>query len=586
MNPLGRPRSKRLGGPPPRIAFLVDWLEDPYQSALLAGAAAEAARRGATLVALPGGIIGGRTRNGVVRNYVYDLVQTSNFEGAIVLSGTLGNQLGPQAVAELIQKFDGMPVVSIGVPIPGHSSVLVDNKTGMKRAIEHLAREHGYRRIAFIRGPEVNAEAEARYQAYLEVLAENDIAFDPKLVLCGDFQREGGAKAVITLLDEHGIPASSIDAIAAATDLMVMGAVDELERRGIRVPTDIGAVGFDDLEEVRYLSPPLTSVRQPLAEQGVEAVRLLLSQITGGERGVSRLLETHFIRRRSCGCQPRETVSDGERAMSKNRLSLSAEIVRARPLATAEMTRAARGSFVGADRGWEDRLWNALSDEFKTDERDPSDPFRTALERLLQQVIEAGGDVTLGHDLVSSLRGQLWAAAGDDALKIGRVEDLLHDSRILISTLVERSQARKRLEAQAWARLLGDVSVRLSGAQNRRELRWRIAEQMPRLGIGFCLVLGSVDEAALRVKLEVAWGIDSPVLEADLGSVYSALDFLPPGSFDLDQPRCFVAMPLARDAGNEAYGYLVVQYSAIDGYAFEIIRELLTAASLATRFAD
>lgn len=575
-----------MGGPPPRIAFLVDWLEDPYQSALLAGAAAEAARRGATLVALPGGIIGGPTRNGVVRNYIYDLVRASNFEGAIVLSGTLGNQLGPGAVAEVIAAFGDVPVVSIGVPIAGHSSVLVDNKSGMRRAIEHLARDHGYRRIAFIRGPEVNAEAEARYQAYLEVLDESGIEFDPTLVLAGDFQREGGARAVATLLDERGVAVAAIDAIAAATDLMIMGAMDELERRGIHVPTDIGVVGFDDLEEVRYLSPPLTSVRQPLAEQGIEAVRLLLGQLTGGGAVASRVLETHFIRRRSCGCRPREAVSVVGRRAPQARLSLSAEVVRARPLALAEMTRAARGSFVGAERGWEDRLWSALSDEFETEERQPGEPFRSALEGLLVQVIEAGGDITLGHDLVSALRSQLWAAAGDDPARLGRVEDLLHDARILISTLVERSQVRKRLEAQAWARLLGDVSVRLSGAQNRRELRRRIAEQMPRLGIGFCLVLGSVGAASSRVKLEIAWAENAPVLEAELGTLYPALDLLPPGSFDPDEPRTFVVMPLTRDAGNEAYGYLALHYAAIDGYAFEILRELLTAGSLATRFAD
>jgi len=585
MSMLGRGRGKRLGGPPPRIAFLVDWLEDPYQSALLAGAAAEAARRGATLVAVAGGILGGTTRNGVARNYLFNLVQPSHFEGAILLSGTLGNQLGPAAIEAMMQKFAGIPVVSIGVPIAGRAAVLVDNKIGMRRAIEHLVMEHGYRRIVFIRGPEVNAEAEARYLAYREVLAEHGIPLDENLVLSGDFQREGGIVAIQTLLDRRGVSVASIDAVAAAADMMVMGAIEELERRGVRVPGDIAAVGFDDLEEVRYLSPPLTSVRQPLADQGVEAVRLILAQIAGSELGATRVLETHFIRRRSCGCLPRETMSSKERGVPRNRLSLGAELVRGRDAALLELTRAARGSFVGAERGWEGRLWNALGEEFKDEEKNPTDPFRTAFERLLTQVQEAGGDVTLGHDLISALRGQLWLAAGDDAGKIGRVEDLLHDARIVISTIVERSQARSRMKAQAWARLLGDVSVHLSGAASRKELRERIALQMPRLGIEFCLVLGSLDNAASRVKLELAWSSDNPVLESEIGSVYAARELLP-ASFDREQQRNVVVLPLARDDGSEAYGYVIAAYAAIDGYAFEIIRELLTAGSLATRFSD
>jgi len=574
-----------LGGPPPRIAFLVDWLEDPYQSALLAGAAEEAARRGVVLVAVPGGILGGTTRNGVHRNYVYRLIGSPQFDGAIVLSGTLGNQLGAGAITKLIEGFGDIPVVSIAVPLPGHSAVLVDNRVGMRGAVEHLVVDHRYRRIAFIRGPEVNAEAEARYRAYVEVLEEHGVPLDETLVLSGDFQREGGSRAVRTLLDERQVPAKSLDAIVGATDLMVMGAIEELERRGLRVPTDLGAVGFDDLEEVRYLSPPLTSVRQPLAEQGIEAVRLVLAQIAGGERGATRVLETAFIRRRSCGCQPRETVSDKDRDDTRARLSLGAELVRARTIGLAELTRAARGSFVGADRGWEDKLWNALGDEFKSDERSAAEPFRLAFERLLNQLLDAGGDVTLGHDLISVLRRQLWVAAGSDAAKIGRVEDVLHDARISISTLVERAQARARLSAQAWARLLGDVSVHLSGTASRSELRARIGEQMPRLGIDFCLVLGSVDETATKVKLEIGWANDNPTLDGEVGCVYRAQDLLPP-AFDPDDPRTFVVLPLTRDAAPKGDGYIALGYAPVEGYAFEILRELLTAGRLASRFVD
>lgn len=580
MSQLSRSRGKRLGGPPLRIAFLVDWLEDPYQSTLLAGAAAEAQRRGVTLLALPGGILGGKTRNGVTRNYVYDLVRPSHFDGVIVLSGTLGNQLGATAVSEMIAAFGDLPIVSIALPLAGHSSVLVDNKSGMRRAIEHLVVDHAYRKIAFIRGPEVNAEAEARFNAYVEVLDEHGIALDGDLVLSGDFQREGGSQAVRTLLDERRVPAASIDAIAGATDLMVMGAIEELERRGLRVPHDVAAVGFDDLEESRYLSPPLTSVRQPLAEQGAEALRHLLGRISGVESAPLRVLETRFVRRRSCGCLPQESVLGALRETPKSRLSVGAELIRVREVALAEMTRAARGSFVGAERGWEERLFNALAEEFASEERAAGDPFRTALDRLLVQVLEAGGDVAIGHDLVSALRRQLWLAAGEDAGKGRRIEDLLHDARVLISTLVERSQARARLKAQAWARLLGDVSAQLAGVSDHADLGQRIAVQMPRLGLDLCLVLEAAGDAAADVTLRIAWASDRQVSLAEIGDVYPARDLFP-RTFDRDLPRTFVVLPLARPG--EAYGYAVVSYVDIDGYAFEMLRELLTAGALSAR---
>lgn len=571
---IGRSRGKRLGGPPPRIAFLVDWLEDPYQSTLLAGAAAEAARRGVTLVALAGGILGGTTKNGLARNYLYDLVRAPHFDGAIVLAGTLGNQWGASGITELIDGFGGIPVVSIAVPLPGHSSVLVDNRVGMRRAIEHLVVEHGYRRIAFIRGPEVNAEAETRFRAYVEVLEEHGIIRDDALVLSGDFQREGGARAVRVLLDERNVPVESIDAIAAATDLMVMGAVDELERRGLRVPRDLGVVGFDDLEEVRYLSPPLTSVRQPLAEQGVEALRLLLGQLNGAERAANRTLETQFIRRRSCGCLPQEKVAMKERSPTRVRLSFGAELMRDRDVTLAEMTRAARGSFVGAERGWEQRLWSALMDEFgREEEAAVGEPFRSALERLLVQVLEAGGDVALGHDLVSAVRKQLWSAAGDEVEGVRRVEDQMHDARILISSLVERSQARARLAAQGWARLLGQVSVQLAGAEDQQDLGRRVASELPRLGLGFCVVLSKVEQPPEHVKVELAWAADKPSVAMEFGHVFPIAELLPKSSFDPDAARTVVVLPLTRP--DAPPGYLVVAHGNVDGYAFEMLRELL-----------
>jgi sigma-B regulation protein RsbU (phosphoserine phosphatase) len=580
MGKLSGSRSKRLGGPPPRIAFLVDWLEDPYQSTLLAGAAAEASRRGVTLLVLPGGILGGKTKNGLGRNYLFDLVRRPHFDGAIVLSGTLGNQHGVAAVSDLVASFDGVPVVSIAVPLLGHSAVVVDNKSGMRRAIEHLVVDHGYRRIAFIRGPEVNAEAEARFQAYVEVLGEHGIALDGDLVLSGDFQREGGSQAMRTLFDERHVPAASLHAIAGATDLMVMGAIEELERRGLRVPNDLAAIGFDDLEESRYLSPPLTSVRQPLAEQGAEALRLLLGRIAGLERDPLRALETRFVRRRSCGCLPRESVVGLARDSTGSRLSFGAELIRGRDITLAEMTRAARGSFVGAERGWEERLLNALVEEFASEARAAGGPFLTALDRLLVQVLEAGGDVAIGHDLVSAVRRQLWLAAFDDAHTGRRIEDVLHDARILISTLVERSQARARLKAQAWARLLGDVSAQLAGVSGQADLGQRIAAQMPRLGLDLCLVLEAEADLGEQVTLRFAWSSDPRLSLGNLDEVYPARDVFP-STFDGSLSGTFVVLPLSRPG--ERYGFAIVSHGDVDGYAFEMLRELLSAGTLAVR---
>lgn len=573
---------RRLGGPPPRIAFLVDWLEDPYQWAVLTGAVREAERRGASVVALSGGILGGPSKNGKQRNALFQLVQPGSFDAAIVMTGTLGNHLGPEAVAELCKGFRGMPVCSIAVALEGHSSVLVDNMAGMRQGVEHLVKDHHYRRIAFIRGPDVNAEAEARFTAYLEVLEAHGIERDEQLILPGDFQREGGSRAMRSLFDERRVQPDSLDAVVGATDLMVMGALDELGSRGIRVPNDVAVLGFDDVEEARYLSPPLASVRQPLEAQGAEAVRMMVNQLNGLEQRKDRVLSTQFVARRSCGCLLHDATAISERPDATSRLSLEASLVHQRDLFIAELTRAARGSFVGVERDWEGRLFRALLDEFKAVEsgaQDREERFRNTFDRLLVQVLEGGGDVSAGNAVVTAMRRRLSICAGNDPVKLRQVERLMHDARILTSALVERSQARARLQMERWARLLADVSAHLATASNREALCHEIAIQLPRLGIDLCLVARQDPDAMDQAKLEAAFHgrtTSGALQEHQKPSVFLAAELAPAAILDRDESRHLVVAPL--ESEGRYLGYAVFGYAPIEGYAYEVVRDLLSAS--------
>ena len=98
--------------------------------------------------------------------------------------------------------------------------------------------------------------------------------------MSGDFEEGSGSEAVGVLLGQRKLSPHTLDAIVlAANDAMALGAIAELTRRGIRVPDQIAVVGFDDVDESSLTLPPLTSVRQPLYEQGRDAVRLVLEQL-------------------------------------------------------------------------------------------------------------------------------------------------------------------------------------------------------------------------------------------------------------------------------------------------------------------
>jgi LacI family transcriptional regulator len=163
-----------------------------------------------------------------------------------------------------------------GVPMIDVPTVGATNWAGGLRATEHLL-ALGHRRIGFIAGPKRLLCSRARLDGYGAALAAAGLAADPELVQPGDFYHESGCSGAAALLDLPDPPT----AIFASSDQMALGAYEALRRRGLRVPDDVSVVGFDDLPESRWTSPPLTTVRQPLAEMGLLAARTVLRMAHG-----------------------------------------------------------------------------------------------------------------------------------------------------------------------------------------------------------------------------------------------------------------------------------------------------------------
>lgn len=176
-------------------------------------------------------------------------------------------------------------------------AVLVDNRRGEREATEHLLRL-GHRRVAFIGGPAALPVAGERLAGYRDALAAAGIGADPALVADGAFRAEGGAAAVGTLLRRR----AAFTAIVASNDLMAIGAMEELRRRGRRLPDDVAVVGFDDITFASLVEPPLTTVAQPKYRMGTLAMERLLELLNSGDRRPRRLvLEPQLVVRRSCG---------------------------------------------------------------------------------------------------------------------------------------------------------------------------------------------------------------------------------------------------------------------------------------------
>lgn len=233
-------------------------------------------------------------------NVVYPLVSPDRMDALIVSSGSLANFIGKQDFLNFLKPYLSLPIVSIAIPYEGMASVLVDNKGGMKQAVLHLIHEHHFDKIAFVRGPETNPEAEDRFEAYRESLAECGIPFDPAMVVTGDFAEHSGEEAVSILLSERK---TELQAVCCANDEMAVGVYRGLQKMGLRIPEDIAIIGFDDIEETRFFKPPFTTVRQPFYEQGRASLEILHRVLSGESVPDKNYLPAELVVRESCGCR-------------------------------------------------------------------------------------------------------------------------------------------------------------------------------------------------------------------------------------------------------------------------------------------
>lgn len=154
----------------------------------------------------------------------------------------------------------------------------------------------GHRRIGFITGRMDVASARQRLQGYEEALEAAGIPFDPALVAEGDWLHVRACEAAHALLDLDEPPS----AIVASNDLSAFGAMQAARERGLIVGRDISITGFDDIDMAATVTPPLTTVRQPMARMGEAAVEMLLKR-SRGEKITRRHLhfDTELILRQS-----------------------------------------------------------------------------------------------------------------------------------------------------------------------------------------------------------------------------------------------------------------------------------------------
>jgi DNA-binding LacI/PurR family transcriptional regulator len=218
-------------------------------------------------------------------------------DGLIV--ATRGTAMGDKVLHSVAQQR--IPLVTIGRPVRfrGIDSVTANHYQGAFDAVTHLIKL-GHKRIGFVGIAPENGKFLRRYDGYLTALKEagieprNEYTVGPAEGPAYATQ-EDGYRGMLQLAQLHRPPT----AIFARNDFTAIGAMHAAHTLGLSIPGDIAIAGFDNIPLAAFTTPPLTTVEQPIAQQGQEAARFLLERIRGRSQDCAATMECRLIVRQS-----------------------------------------------------------------------------------------------------------------------------------------------------------------------------------------------------------------------------------------------------------------------------------------------
>lgn len=564
-------------GQRPTIGYLARGIGGDVGQALWAGLVDAARERDVNSICF----IGDRLRDpkgfSSPANLVYELANTGSIDGLVSWASAVGGALAHEETVSFHHHYRPLPIVSIALPMEGVPTVLIENYVGMYDAIAHLIEVHGYRRLAFIRGPENHYYAQERYRAYTAALEAHGIPFDPKLVTPpADFAASTGVRGIQRLVDEQKLrPHVDLDAVVTASDLFALTALEELQVRGIKVPDDVALVGFNDAVEGRVATPPLTTVRPPFYEIGRRATEALLDLLEGEQVPEQIVLPSELVVRRSCGCKSLAVMQaarspDAREATKVNRKKSRATLATQREEILTEMTQAITATEL--DILWAEQLLDSFVEEL---EGKSTGVFLAALDIILHLTMTTGGNMPAWQGALSALRRSTLSHLDDEAR--ARAEDLWQQARVMIAEATEQAQTAQALHAEQQAEVLRQVGQELLTTFDVQGLMDVFEDGLPRLEIPsvYLSLYEDPEKPTEWSRLMLAYS-ETGRVELNVDGVRFPSPQLVPDGMWPDRQYSYVVEPLYFQ--EDQLGFILCEVGPREGAVYEMLRVQISNA--------
>ncbi len=533
-----------------------------------------AERHDVNLICFPGGRLQATDSFEKQRNAIFDIACNKCLDGLITWSSSLGGVVGLKEVKGFHDRYLPLPMVSLAQFMEGMPTVSVDSYTGMRALLLHLVEEHGYRKLAFIRGPEEHYYAQERYRAYQDVLKSLDLPLKPELVT-RPLPWEAGAEAIEILLDERGLkPGLDFEAVVAVSDMMAIWAMKKLQARGYVVPMDVAVTGFNNSMEERMATPPLTTVDLPFNEQGAKAMDVLLQQLDGEAVPALITLPARLVVRESCGCPSKAIAmaSDtpaGNTHKNKRKLSLD------------EITSGYLGelnNLMDLDIPHESKWLENLIEIFIHEVQKPSRRFVNSLYSLLDQQASLKGDAAPWQNILSIIRHWLLLYYPDSERVA--VEALVSKARVVVGETERHNHAFTQWQVDRTTEKLNELNRTLLTTIDMQQLTDVLAEKLPAVGIpsAYLVIYKSPTngEVPPQGRLILAFTNNERANLVKTGLEFHTQEIVPAQFLPHGRRYSLVVEPLFFQ--DKSLGYVVFEIGPRDGHTYELLRNNLSSA--------
>ncbi len=530
-----------------RIGFLLSTIYSGSALKLWHKIIARACQDKGAFFVFPGGKLSSDKTAESLRNSVYELANSSNLDGLISWASSISGSVSLHEVEEFHNRFNKIPVVTIGQKLQSRPCSEFDAYTGMKELTLHFIKLHGVDKIAFLRGPQNHTSAEDRFRGFKDALSETNLLTEENQILMTDsFSWTDGEKAIAQLCEERNlVPGRDFKAIIGASDLMTFAAVNYLKKRGVRIPKDLLVGGFNDTEESRISVPSFSTVHMPTAELGVDAYEKLYGMLNGMLGVTDTKLSSYPVIRESCGCNRAKIWNSADAKLKiRSEAQFREEIFKI--------------FHTNPEQANLDPMLRALFDNDKP-------KFYDLFSQWITKYFEDGGESLPIFTFLSTLRGIT-------DLSPDYIEKVIRHVIVMIPRIQERVLIQEQFEANKINKIISSLKNELLSVYDRPRLVTVLKKYLDTIGIRtFAIVLYDDENYSTYI------GGYNSTDEARTEPVKFQRGNLVPDKYVSDfESGAFVVQPLFDE--EHSYGYIICSYAKCHGIVYEDLRSSVSSA--------